>query len=58
MKVNGAFFANFYFVNRLINPSKLEPISIYFEDKNYNMVNDQIAIDTNLYISEFEIETD
>lgn len=42
---------DYFFVNKLINPTLKNPISIYFEDKNYNTLNEQLAIDTNFYIS-------
>lgn len=49
---------DYFFVNKLINPTLKNPISIYFEDKNYNTLNEQLAIDTNFYISQYEINTD
>ena len=49
---------NFYFINKLLNPTLLEPISEFFDDKNYVMINQQYAIDTNLFIREYEVETD
>lgn len=54
----GAFYIDYFFINKLINPSKLDPVEKYFEDKNYNTLSGTIAIDTNVYLSEYEINTD
>lgn len=47
----GGYFIDYFFMNTLINPTLKNPIKYYLEDKNYNVINDKIAIDTNLYVS-------
>lgn len=39
MNTYGALNLNYYFINKLVNPTLIEPVSYYLEDKNYEFIN-------------------
>jgi len=42
----------------LINPDQKEPLSMFFEDKDYTMFSPTLATSTNIYLGEYIMETD
>ena len=46
----GAFYVNYFFINKIVNPIQADPIEFYLHDQIYDKVNYQVAIDTNVYL--------
>lgn len=42
----------------MINPDQKEPLSMFFEDKDYTMFSPTLATSTNIYLGEYIMETD
>lgn len=55
---NSSFYLNFYYSNTLLNPDQQEPISMFFEDKDYTMFSPAMATSTNLYLGQYIMNTD
>ena len=41
-----------------MNPEKRNPLSKFFDDKDYSMISGNLGAFVNLYMSEFRMETD
>ena len=55
---NTAFYWNFYYANTLINSDQKEPLSTFFEDKDYVMFSTTMGTITNLYLGQYIMTTD
>ena len=53
-----AFYFNVFYTNTLLNKDQLIPTQPVFEDKLYLKTSNSLGIDMNMYISEFNMETD
>ena len=54
----GELTFNFYFINPVLNPGKNEFVGHYLDDSNYFTFNLAEGVESNLFYSDFNVETD